>query len=357
MKRILFVINHFKYSNGVAAALLNLIYNMDKDKYEISLLTLYSFDPIFANPIIDKVKIIPGFKFYFRGFDKLVNIVPGKQLYKYFIKEKYDLEISFQYGIPTKIIALGDNPNRICWMHTYDTEMKLKKYYMKYKKIITVAKVGRDKLLLDGFSAKMVDYCYNIIDEAKLHKMAVEEIEFGKSHKYAIITVARLNPDKACMRYIKCIKEIINTCKDVEFWIVGDGVEKRKMQDYIKTNKMDDYVKMLGLQVNPYKYMSKADLYFCASYREGFSTSCQEAALLGLPVVSTEVDGAEELIEIANCGHVIPNNSESIIKEIVSLLNDNNRIEEWKVIATKSREKFSKNARIKKAEEVFDSFL
>ena len=37
-KKLLFVVNHFGYSNGVAISLRNMIENLDYHKYDISLL-------------------------------------------------------------------------------------------------------------------------------------------------------------------------------------------------------------------------------------------------------------------------------------------------------------------------------
>lgn len=349
-KKILFVTNHFRFSNGVATVLRNLIANLDENEYDISLLAIYEFNQEFAAPIMHKIKVIPGYNFYFRGFDKVVNLMPPERIYKKFVKEKYDLEVAFQFGIPTKCIAVSPNPNKLCWMHTYDSKMILRKYYEMFPKVINVAKAGRDKMIAAGFSKSMCDYCYNIIDEVSIRNAAKEECPITQSHKFSIVTVARLAPDKAFMRYLECVKEIVRKYKDVEFWIVGGGSEEEKMRQYIKDNSLEEYVKMPGKQKNPYKFVKAADLYFCCSYREGFSTSCQEAALLGVPVVSVEVDGAKELEELSGCGKVINNDKESICEELEKILRDEKLIKRWKEQASISKEVFYKKERIKKAD-------
>jgi predicted glycosyltransferase len=89
-------------------------------------------------------------------------------------------------------------------------------------------------------------------------------------------------------------------------------------------------------------------LYFCASYREGFSTSCQEAALLGIPVVSVEVGGAHELKELTNCGSVIKNDKKSICKELSKIL------KKWNDQAQISKFLFYKKERIKKLHTILE---
>lgn len=49
--------------------LLNLIRNLDPVKYDIYLLPVYEFNKEFAEPIIDKVSLLKGLNFYFRGLE------------------------------------------------------------------------------------------------------------------------------------------------------------------------------------------------------------------------------------------------------------------------------------------------
>lgn len=356
-KKVLFVVNHFRYSGGVSVALLNLFLNLNSEKYDIYLLPIYTFDRDFALQVKNKITVLKGINSYFRGLDKIVDCIPGNLLYHHFIKDKFDLEVAFQFGVSTRIIALGDNKNRICWMHTYDTKMIQRKYYESYKKIITVAKIGREKLIEDGFNKEKTDYCYNVIDETKIFELSKQSNNLQHLRKFVVITVSRLNPDKACMRYLECINSIMDKIPNIEFWIVGDGTERSKMEAYIEKHGLSKVVKLLGLQKNPYKYMAKADLYFCASYREGFSTSCQEAAILGIPVISVDVDGAKELIAISKCGKVIPNNLQAMKNELCGILNNENLINEWKKTAEKSKYNFYKTNRILKVEKILDSYL
>ena len=351
-KKILFVTNHFRFSNGVATVLRNLIANLDENEYDISLLAIYEFNQEFAAPIMHKIKVIPGYNFYFRGFDKIINLIPPEKIYKKFIKEKYDLEVAFQFGIPTKCIAVSPNPNKLCWMHGYDTKMILREYYKMFPKVINVAKSGRDIMIEDGFEPEKCDYCYNIIDETPILELAKDKCPITKKHKYCVINVSRLTPEKGFMRYLECIKEIVKNNQNVEFWIIGGGSEESKMQQYIKDNNLEEYVVMTGKQTNPYKYLKEADLYFCASYREGFSTSCQEAALLGIPVASVEVGGAVELKELSGCGCVIRNDKESICNELQKVLSDEELLKKWKEQANISKKLFYKEERIKQADSI-----
>lgn len=354
-KSILIAVNHFEYSNGVASALRNMLMNIDYNKYDITLLPLYRFDPEFALPISEKIKFIKGFGRYFRGLDKIISLIPLKILYKLFVRKKYDIEIAYQYGLPTKILSVSDNNKKICWIHTYDEGLTLRNYYLKYKKLITVAAVGREKLIRDGMEPDKCDFCYNVIDELPILERADENIDVERTHKFVAVTVARMDPDKAFGRLFRCIDEIKEKIPDVEFWIVGGGSEESELRAYVDANKLNDVIKIIGAQTNPFKYMSKADVYLCASLREGFSTSCQEAAILGKPVISVNVDGAPELIQIAGTGLVIGNTENDIKECLISAFNSPELIENWKEIASKNRYNFYKQGRINRLENIISN--
>lgn len=354
-KKILFVLNNFQYSDGVATSLKNLIININKDLYDIHILPLYKCDEDFCQAIKGMAKIHKGLGFYHRGMSHIMNRIPLKWLYQIFIKEQFDLEIAYQFGLSTKILSISLNPHKICWMHGYDTKMELRKYYKSFYKIISVAKEGSQKLKEEGF--KNTDYCYNIIDESDIYIKSTESVEIEKTRKYVIATVCRIAPDKAIMRQIRCIQHINQFNKNAEFWIIGGGPDFEKVKSYVEENKMQEYVKLIGSQTNPFKYLKKADLFLLASTTEGFNIACQEAAILGIPVITTEVGGAHELIDLAGCGEVIPNNEESIKKRLLAIISDNNLINSWKGIAKKNKYHFFKQPRIEKIEEIIDDAI
>ena len=82
------------------------------------------------------------------------------------------------------------------------------------------------------------------------------------------------------------------------------------MEEYIRRNELQDTVTLLGYQTNPYKYVSKCDLFVCASFAEGFSTAATEALIVGTPVSTVEVSGMKEMLGENNEWGVVTENSE-----------------------------------------------
>ena len=147
-KRIVFVFTHLKISNGVARTVINLANCLNPEKYEITLVPLFSVEEKMLQLVNSSIKVQKVFGFYFRGFAKLLEIIPPSLLYKIIIRDDYDIEVSYQFGLPTKTLSYSTNKHarHICWMHGYDYKMKQLKYYNKYDTVVCVSKDGSDRL-------------------------------------------------------------------------------------------------------------------------------------------------------------------------------------------------------------------
>ena len=114
MKKILFFVDNFD-EGGVSKVLLDLLENINLDKYQITVMALYGggiyqkrFEQ-FAR--IKHCFIIPDsndqtlktnlYRKYWGGMLRL----PEKLFYKWFIRENYDVEVAFFHGWSTKIIG------------------------------------------------------------------------------------------------------------------------------------------------------------------------------------------------------------------------------------------------------------
>jgi len=78
--------------------------------------------------------------------------------------------------------------------------------------------------------------------------------------------------------------------------IVGEGPERTALEGMIRQRNVGDLVKLAGFRSDVRGMMSGADLLIFASHREGFSYAMAEALMSGLPVLSTRVPGAEEVL-------------------------------------------------------------
>ena len=114
--------------------------------------------------------------------------------------------------------------------------------------------------------------------------------------KTVFIFTGRFTEKKGLLPALEAMKQARQTNDQFEFRIVGDGVMKTEIENYIQQNDMDGYVQLLGfLTYEEYiKETQQADIFLHPSVTAsdgnsegGAPTTILEAQAAGMPVVST----------------------------------------------------------------------
>ncbi|HTK60465.1 MAG TPA: glycosyltransferase family 4 protein [Candidatus Baltobacteraceae bacterium] len=152
--------------------------------------------------------------------------------------------------------------------------------------------------------------------------LAADTLDLGLEGEKIVLSVGRLVPRKGFDRLIRILPELRRTCGDVRLVIAGSGPEEDHLrQDAVRAG-VDAYVRFL---IAPER-MTLASLYresdvFALAVRaseddvEGFGIVLLEAALFGLPVVSSRVGGIPEAVEEETTGLLVDPGSESELAE------------------------------------------
>lgn len=108
-----------------------------------------------------------------------------------------------------------------------------------------------------------------------------------------------------------------------------------------------------GYQTNPYKYVSKCDLFVCASHAEGFSTATTEALIVGTPVCTVNVSGMQEMLGKDNeFGVIVENDEEALYRGIKTLLDDSSLLKHYKEMAIQRGKEFSTSKTVNAVQEM-----
>ena len=146
---------------------------------------------------------------------------------------------------------------------------------------------------------------YNPLDSEEIVQLSKQECPFRvDAAKFNIISVGRLERVKGFDQLISIIWNIREKRNDIHLWIVGEGFQKDALNSLVKEMDMENYVTFTGFMKNPYSLMAQMNLFVCSSRAEGFSLVIAEALLLGLPVVSMNCAGPQELIQLCGGGNL-----------------------------------------------------
>lgn len=106
-------------------------------------------------------------------------------------------------------------------------------------------------------------------------------------------------------------------------------------------------------------YYNMMDIFVFPSYREGFPNAVLEACAMGLPVIATDINGCNEIIQNGVNGILIePKSSEAIYKALLNLLeNKESRLKLGEQARTEVVKKFRRENIWRALKDEYDTFL
>ena len=129
-----------------------------------------------------------------------------------------------------------------------------------------------------------------------------------------LLCVSRLTERKRVSDIIKSIKNVDN----VELTVIGSGQKEDELKDLAKSLDLENKVQFTGRLPHEDlpQWYSEADVFVLPSLNEGMSNTVLEAMASGLPVITTDTGGTEELIK--GNGVIVPKKDpDSIRSEII----------------------------------------
>lgn len=164
-----------------------------------------------------------------------------------------------------------------------------RRMFRKAKHIVVVSEKQRDLLGGIGVPPDRVTVIYNGIP------MHPEESR-TPGQPLSILTIGRLSAEKGHRRLLDVAVELRRRGRrDFEVVIVGDGPEMAALRTYAAERDLNGLVRFEGYQSGPNAYYRKADLFVLPSLSEGIPNVLLEAAMFGVPIVSTNVGGIPEM--------------------------------------------------------------
>lgn len=139
----------------------------------------------------------------------------------------------------------------------------------------------------------------------------------------AIVTAGRLMPQKNQKMMIRAFKKVVEEYPDYQLIIYGEGPSRTELESLIAELELEKSVKLPGNTTKLYDCIKNAELFVLSSDYEGMPNALIEAMCMGLPVISTKVSGATDLIVDHENGLLVEVNDQSGFEEaMLELIED-----------------------------------
>lgn len=365
MKKILFIIYTHSLGGGAEKILTTIVNNLNPKKYEISILE-------YAYYGVKEEKLRAGIKkctpiVSMKKDGKIKRLLKNGQVFSYsgFLrsrKEKYDLEISFNYMIPT--FLLSKKTPSIAWMHGDVYDLQHKKYYKwlqkkSLKNIDRIVAISQNtkQSILDVFPEveNKLEVIYNGFDIEEIRKDSEEICDITLCDP-SILYVGRLEEGKNPLILLDVVRKLKEENKTIFLYYLGQGEKDKEIVEKAERLQIQDQVFLLGYFINPYPIMKQCSALCMMSKSEGFPTVFAEGMALEVPFISTPVGGVQELSNEGKCG-IIVNTVEECVEAIKQVVfnSDNNKKMKEKCIEYVPR--FDLKTQIREIENLIDELI
>lgn len=366
MIKVLFLIHDLSYG-GAEKVLVNLVNNIDKSKFDVTLISL--FDGGVNKQFLRKeVKYKYCFKRSIRGNSQFMKIFTPDFLFKKFIHDEYDVLVSYLEGVSARIIwGSQSRAKKICWIHcTMNNKKQLAKAFRNYQEAVSCySSMDQMVFVSKGVQLAFERYVpnlknkkiiYNTNETNDIMKLAdkplqKDDLRLFQNSNFKICYVGKLTKNKGIERMARIHVKLRKYGYKVNTYVLGTGEEEENIRNYVESNNCSDSFFLLGFQVNPYQFMKKCDWYVCSSYTEGFSTAATEALILGLPVITTKVSGMSEMLGDNNeYGIIVKNDENALYEGLIQIIKDHKLTTLYKKRAQERGKYFSKEQTVKAVE-------
>lgn len=365
MKKILFLI-HDLGQGGAEKVLVNLVNNMDPSKFDITVMALFGggVNEQFLKPHVHFRAICPK---EFPGNSRVMKLLTPKQLHGLCVKEHYDIEVSYLEGPSARVISgcQDEHTKLVSWIHveqhnmnklakSFRNESEARACYNRFDQTVCVSQYVYDDFCQILDHQRPCCVLYNTVESSKVLSLSKDAApELDDDGKIRLVAVGTLKGSKGYDRILRVIKRLKDAGYPIHLYILGVGPEQQLLEKYVSDNVLNDSVTFLGYQTNPYRYVSKCDLFVCASHAEGFSTAATEALIVGTPVCTVEVSGMKEMLgEHNEWGIVTENDEEALFRGIKRLLDDPALLAHYKEKAAERGKMFSTENTVKAVEDM-----
>lgn len=358
--KILFIVSNLKFG-GMQKSLINLTNELIKKEFEIHIQVLSNTGELIdrVNPnikLINSNKLTAKFvdsiyitkkeawkkqkkSFLLKLIHKVFKEIRMEDLFFSIItssiKQESDYDVVISYtGMPGiwDYITLNKyrSSQKIAWIHNWPDALNIRyensnNIYEKYQGIVNVSKACKTRFDEIMPNLKMKSYVvYNLFDDLEICEKANENDPYANFEGFKIVTVGRVECTQKKLERILDVVEKLNldNITNFKWYIVGDGPDRKRLEDMAVSRGLEQKLVFVGYQSNPYRFIKHADLFVITSDFEGYCLVLIEAFILKTVSLSTSFDSAKESVIENKTGMIVEKNVEGIYLGIKKMIED-----------------------------------
>ncbi len=214
-------------------------------------------------------------------------------------------------------------------------------------KIITVSKFMKRLVEKMGVEDDRVKVIYNGVN--------IQNPARGDVRR--LIYVGAFVKQKGVDILIRAFKDIQSKIPDIELVLVGDGPERKRLQNLAADLGIRD-VRFTGMMEDLDPFFTERSVFVLPSREEGFGIAILEAMERGVPVVASRVGGIVEIVQDGKSGLLFEReNPEALSSAVMKIFGDDRLMEELVKNGKKRASEFSWDVMAMETEDVYREII
>jgi glycosyltransferase involved in cell wall biosynthesis len=254
-------------------------------------------------------------------------------------RERYEIVHvhSQEAGTTARWLARLACVRRICYTpQTIDIRQRQwQRQYILYERmlsnltdrIFSVSQIDANRMIKWGISPEKVCVVPNGIELRPFENLenrneVCQQLRLN-SDRPLIMQIGRLSPQKDPEMFLAGANYVLHDRADAQLVWIGDGPLSNQVQSRISALPYQDNIRLLGRKERAYRFMAAADVVTLTSQWEGLPYSILEAMACSKPVVSTAVNGCQEVVVDGETGYLVEaGNALDWAKHVLQLVGD-----------------------------------
>jgi len=238
---------------------------------------------------------------------------------------------------------------------------KYKYNHPQIRKIICVSDAVKKIMTADISNSHLLTVIHDGVNLQRFSKPSTGFLrkKYNLSSDTLIIgNIAAIAPHKDYFTFVDTVELLVNAQLKAKYFIVGDGPERKAIENYIENKKLAQHIILTGFINNIEEVLPEFDIFLFTSKTEGLGSSLLDAALAKVPVVSTNAGGIPEIIKDGETGLLVPVQNPKVLSEKVMLLANNKKLrKELAMNASENVKNFSTDQLTEKTLAVYTEVL
>jgi glycosyltransferase involved in cell wall biosynthesis len=195
----------------------------------------------------------------------------------------------------------------------------------RFARVVAVSDAVRQRLLRHNVPSCRIEFIRNGIETAPF--ALVQKISsFETSEPPVVGLVGRLGKEKGIDVFLEAAACVRSEVPFAKFIVVGDGPDRKKLQNLIDTLGIAASVSMVGRREDMPAVYRSFDIMVSSSRQEGLPMAILEAMACGLPLIATAVGEVPSVVRDGETGILVsPDDPQILASAILDLLRDSEK--------------------------------